>query len=270
VINVRVLSDLHFEFHADGGKEFVRGLDPRGVDVVVLAGDITKMRLGFDKTLGLFRERFPASEIVFIPGNHEYHECDLATVTRGLKHSVSKLQGVHWLDCNAVKIGGRRFLGTTLWYGKSPAPKHPLLLSTDDEWGRGIIRTVNEKGVVEAPYADFEVIPSLAQWNQQEHERAMSFLEANVREGDIVVTHFLPTRRSTPEKFRTALSNCFFVAAELEGFIEERKPALWIHGHTHTSCDYRIGPTRVVCNPFGYQSQGELNSDFDEGLTVSV
>ena len=31
-------------------------------------------------------------------------------------------------------------------------------------------------------------------------------------------------------------------------------PALWVHGHTHTSHDYRVGRCRIVCNPRGYQT----------------
>ena len=27
---------------------------------------------------------------------------------------------------------------------------------------------------------------------------------------------------------------------------------LWTHGHTHHPFDYRIGSTRIVCNPRGY------------------
>jgi predicted phosphodiesterase len=39
-MHIQLLSDLHFEFHADHGQSFVESLDPRGVDVLVLAGDI--------------------------------------------------------------------------------------------------------------------------------------------------------------------------------------------------------------------------------------
>jgi predicted phosphodiesterase len=270
VIKARVLSDLHFEFHRDEGAGFIRGLDPQGVGVLVLAGDVTKMRIGFDKTLGLFRKQFPGVPIVFVPGNHEYHESSLETVTRGIKNAVNQLQGVHWLDCNAVKIAGHRFLGTTLWYGKTPAPKHPLILSSDEEWGRGLIRWVSKRGVTDRLYADFKAIEKLHEWYDDEHKRAVQFLEDNVREGDIVVTHFLPTRHSTPEQFKGALNNNWFVSAELEGFIEERKPALWIHGHTHTSCDYRIGATRIVCNPLGYPTEGDFNAAFREDFNVDV
>jgi Icc-related predicted phosphoesterase len=33
------------------------------------------------------------------------------------------------------------------------------------------------------------------------------------------------------------------------------RPALWLHGHTHGSCDYKLGDTRVVCNPMGYPGE---------------
>jgi hypothetical protein len=36
---------------------------------------------------------------------------------------------------------------------------------------------------------------------------------------------------------------------------------LWTHGHTHDPFDYKIGKTRVVCNPrgyFGHEEQANL------------
>ncbi len=49
--------------------------------------------------------------------------------------------------------------------------------------------------------------------------------------------------------------------------IERHQPALWVHGHTHTSFDYRIGASRIVCNPHGY---GDENEAFDPGLVLDV
>ena len=42
--------------------------------------------------------------------------------------------------------------------------------------------------------------------------------------------------------------------------------AVWIHGHTHESCDYVEQGTRVLCNPRGY-GPFELNATFDPMLT---
>ena len=43
-MKLQIMSDLHLEMHADGGAELIRELDPTGVDVLVLAGDITTAR----------------------------------------------------------------------------------------------------------------------------------------------------------------------------------------------------------------------------------
>jgi len=55
--------------------------------------------------------------------------------------------------------------------------------------------------------------------------------------------------------------------SDLEGLILASRPALWVHGHVHDSHDYRIGSTRIVCNPRGYHSE---NPSFDPALVVEV
>ena len=55
--------------------------------------------------------------------------------------------------------------------------------------------------------------------------------------------------------------------SNLSEIIDPRQPALWVHGHVHTSFDYRVGATRVLCNPHGY---GAENPDFDPRLVVEV
>lgn len=272
MLRIRPLSDLHFEFHRDGGTSFVKSLDPQGVDVLVLAGDIMKMRLGFYRTLKLFRDRFPSTDIVFVTGNHEFHESSRVEVVKTLKDAVSHLQGIHWLDNHAVEIRGQRFLGTPLWFPRRPAPKHPMLLSTDDEWAQGIIRGISKRGVEKSTFSDFEAIANFNTWVYDENGRAIKFLADNLQAGDILVTHYVPTRESTAPAYKTSLSNCWFIH-DLTDFLLERKPALIVHGHTHTSFDYRLGSDtgpRVLCNPMGYVTQGEVNSRFDENMTVSL
>lgn len=56
-------------------------------------------------------------------------------------------------------------------------------------------------------------------------------------------------------------------ASNLEALIEARGPALWVHGHIHTSSDFRIGATRIVCNPRGYPG---IESGFNASLTVDL
>ena len=39
-MKILVVSDLHLEFHEDGGREFLQTLDPRDAEVLVVAGDL--------------------------------------------------------------------------------------------------------------------------------------------------------------------------------------------------------------------------------------
>jgi Icc-related predicted phosphoesterase len=58
-------------------------------------------------------------------------------------------------------------------------------------------------------------------------------------------------------------------SSRLESVIEKYQPAIWCHGHTHTSYDYKIGETRIICNPRGY-AELEPNLDFIPDLIVEV
>lgn len=269
-MRLRPLSDLHFEFHADRGKEFVGCQDPGGVDLVVLAGDIARQDAGIHHSLSLFRQRM-RGPIVFVPGNHEYHRTDRASVVQARNHVESTLRGVHWLDGDLVEIDGVRILGTTLWYRRPKAPVHldARLTSTDEEWARGIGHGLSADGDKPYVFVDFQEIPSLSSWVYDESARGLRFLDENLREGDVVVTHFLPSQLSVTPRYANTISNCWYVN-DVEALIRERKPALWIHGHTHDSLDYTIGSTRVVCNPLGYVTLGRFNPSFDEKLIVDV
>ena len=101
-----------------------------------------------------------------------------------------------------------------------------------------------------------------------EAERAALFLRENVRPGDVVVTHHLPSWRSVHQRFAGGQLNRFFVHP-LDDLVEERKPAVWVHGYTHLSCDYRLGETRVICNPHGYAGYQE-NGEFRRGLVLDL
>jgi hypothetical protein len=86
----------------------------------------------------------------------------------------------------------------------------------------------------------------------------------------VVVTHFAPSAGSVAPRFAGSLLNACFVS-NLDALVERSGAVLWVHGHTHDSCDYHIKRTRVLANPRGYVKDGKAeNSTFDPGLTVEV
>lgn len=82
----------------------------------------------------------------------------------------------------------------------------------------------------------------------------------------VVVTHHAPHPGSVHPGFTNDLLTPSFVS-DLSSEIERWQPDLWVHGHVHDSFDYRVGRTRVLCNPRGC---GDENRDFNPGLVVEV
>jgi hypothetical protein len=59
-------------------------------------------------------------------------------------------------------------------------------------------------------------------------------------------------------------------SSDLTDFILDRPQIkAWTHGHTHELFDYRIGSTRILCNPRGYVLY-ERGSDEEEPYLAKV
>jgi len=243
-MRVQLLSDVHVEFHADRGVDFVQSLEPSGVDVLVLAGDIA-VGAGMVPALNLFCERYRDATVVYVHGNHEYYGTDRERVLALTREAVALNRNLLWLDSEVAEIRGQRFLGGSLWFERRPEAER-----------------------FKRAMADFEAITAFESWVYDENGRMKGLLAKELRETDVVVTHHLPTFASVAPRFSSSPLNAFFVC-DVEELIESRQPRLWMHGHTHVSVDKRIGGTRVLCNPFGYAGW-ELNSEFKDSLVVDI
>jgi predicted phosphodiesterase len=241
-MRIQLLSDLHFEFHRDHGRSLVDACHASDVDVLILAGDIAVAE-GISSALALFAERYP--HVIYVHGNHEFYGSDRASVLAHTREACARLSNVHFLDCEAVQLAGRRFLGAPLWFARSAEA------------------TRNQRQI-----SDFSLIKDYASWVYDEHERAKAFLESETRAGDIVVTHHLPALPCVLPQYQGDPLNCYFVS-DLAHVMRARQPALWMHGHTHGNVDLVCEGTRVVCNPFGY-ARREENRGFIERLVLDV
>jgi len=102
----------------------------------------------------------------------------------------------------------------------------------------------------------------------EENARALAFLERELRAGDVVVTHYLPADACIAKRWRGSALNPFFLC-DVEPLIRARRPAYWLHGHTHDSVDTVVGATHVLANPFGY-ARYELNARFRDQAVIDV
>ena len=102
------------------------------------------------------------------------------------------------------------------------------------------------------------------------HKRSRAFIEAELAKpfegATVVVTHHAPHPRSMHSHYGSDLLSAAYVS-DLTAVIEAGQPNLWVHGHVHENFDYRVGATRVVCNPHGY---GVENQKFDPGLVIEA
>jgi predicted phosphodiesterase len=243
-MRVQLLSDLHFEFHFDRGTSFVEWLDPTGVDILVLAGDIA-VAGELPSALSSLCRRYARARVLYVHGNHEYYGATREAVVEYTRQALAESPNLSWLDSNVTEIGGRRFLGTTLWFRPEPSAVC---------WRRLL--------------NDFERIIGFDSWLGSENQRALDFLQSELRSGDIVITHHLPTSQAVAPEFRSSPLNPFFVC-DLESLITAREPALWMFGHTHRSYDSPLGKTRLCANPFGYAGQEE-NHEFSYSYVLEV
>jgi Icc-related predicted phosphoesterase len=243
-MRLQLLSDLHFEFHRDSGRSFVDSLDSTGIDVLVLAGDIAVAE-GIPPALALLCERFRDAAVVFVHGNHEFYGSDRNLVVAITKQTQAENPNLVWLDSSGTELHGFKFLGAPLWF---PRP------------------TVDER--LKHAMNDFSAIEDFESWVYEENAKAIAFFERQLRPGDIVVTHHLPSQLCVAPRFTGHPLNPFFVC-DLTGLIIERRPRLWLHGHSHASVRVQIGETTVLCNPFGYAVE-ELNPGFLDRLVVDL
>ena len=249
-MRLRILSDLHIEV-----APFEP--DPIPADLVVLAGDIHNGELAPRWA----RAAFPDSEILMIPGNHEFYDGEYYATLERLQTAARKCS-VHLLENAAQVIGGVRFLGCTLWtdFRLFERPGRPLNLSVEQavEASR---RMVPDFRAIRIMRDGLEQAFDWQDWIAL-HARSRRWLACELSKPwdghTVVVSHHLPSWNSVHPDYAAWASNAAF-ATDLDPLIEHA--TLWIHGHTHTTQRYRVGSAEVVCNPRGYPRRAKRAAD---------
>jgi len=248
-VRIHILSDLHVEF-----GEFVP--PPVDADVVVLAGDTHVGMRGLSWAQNVFTDH----PVLYVLGNHEFYGQATPRLVQKLK-SAAEGTNVHVLENDPVDLGGCTFLGATLW--------------SDFELCGDRDGAAYEAQQAMTDYRRIRVSPNFRRLRPSDTAALHFQTRAWLREAThntcgkiVVVTHHAPSARSLPEIFRDDVLSSAYASA-MDRDIEELGVGLWIHGHLHTSSDYRIGSTRVICNPRGYYPD-ELNPGFNPDLTIEL
>lgn len=269
-MRLRILSDLHLEACPWTWQ-------PAGEYLLILAGDIADASpAGIGRRRQLWETIAKAGvPTLYIMGNHEGYADWVPRDELRSRIAAELPPQVRLLDRDVADCGGIRFLGCGLWTDFS------LL----DGLRRRGVRVSQELAMHAAGIgvSDFTFLcrsrepgqlpkrispDDMAVW----HLTDRAWLDNQIRQADrpvVVITHFLPSPDSLDQRHAGSILNAYF-ATDCRDLL--RAPVvLWVHGHTHTSCDYRHGSVRVVCNPRGYSGkQGVSNEAFDAGLVIDL
>lgn len=255
-MKIQVFSDLHVD--VSPAPPVTVGGD---VDLVVVAGDTAQgAHNSFVALRRIVPEKIP---IVMVMGNHEfYRRCVPEELIQAKE--LAPIFNVSLLETDTVVLGGGvRLVGCTLWtdyrlFGANNAAAAMRVASQGLNDHRLISWRKN-------PWQRFRPEEALLT-----HTASKSFLVETLATpfagSTVVVTHHAPQWLSVHPQYRSDLLTAAFVS-DLSALIMEFQPDLWVHGHVHSSFDYAVGRTRVLCNPHGYWDE---NPNFNPSLVVEV
>ena len=220
-------------------------------DVLVIAGDIGTPRI-VARVADEVSKRW--KDVIFVPGNHEYysHRVPFQEIRKELHHTFDLLGNVHLLDNETITIRGQRFVGSTLWSRFDP------MWSLD---GKEFAQNVVSGGDIDQS----ELINA-------ENDACVDFLHRTVKEGDVVITHFMPMQptdlraKKVRYAYRPSALDTYYGNTGLEPVMARAK--LWISGHTHVAFDTAKFGCRWVCNPLGHPHE-KMGAD-QNGVVIPI
>lgn len=252
---IRVMSDLHLEFQKSNISGIWTPSEADSEQILVLAGDIDVGQNGTHYITELC-SHFKA--VVRIAGNHEFYDREYHTVINFWKsfEESSAPHNFHFLHNDSRTIDGVKIIGGTMW--TSFANGDPLVMRAA-QLEMNDYYVIQHSGTALTPAHVLEKHLEFTQYLDNELTKPTSV-------PIVVVTHHSP---GNPVRRSNYTSGNHMYYADLEQKVGNSEIKLWIHGHTHSSQDYMINNTRVVCNPYGYKGH-ELNPNFDKNLVVEV
>jgi predicted phosphodiesterase len=186
-------------------------------------------------------------KVFYIIGNHEAYDSDLINVRESLKKISEEKQNFIFLEKGVIaECEGYKVIGCTLWSDIESEAYYNM----------------NDRYNIKIKGQNLERIDLIKM-----HKEDRKWLEENVDNNTIVMTHHLPSYSLIHKDYRTEnfIKYESGYASNLDEIIYNA--ALWIYGHTHKSSDIMFdGITRCICNPHGYHN----DDDYMSGFTTNV
>jgi predicted phosphodiesterase len=254
------MSDLHTEIT---GQELPI-TDVPECDYIVMAGDFSRASLNTLRNLAGYLGNSTA-DIIYVAGNHEHYKSfrSVPEAIKTLESDSRNFKSLYFAENKTVTFSGIRFICATLWTDYN-------LYGDQNNHMNVAERSMNDFSLIQGEHFPYLRAIDCIDWYHKSYQFIKDELLKSFDGKTLVVTHHLPSEKSiNPVYGKSSLNPAFASNAEELIALE---PDLWINGHTHSSTDYYIGKTRILCNPRGYLFRnGEYeNKQWDPKLVVEI
>ena len=113
-MKIALASDIHLEF----GDLFLK--NEENAEILILSGDICTAKVfkkGGDqrkRVIDFFnRVSFQFPQVIYVMGNHEHYDFDIAKTYKTLKDQLTVWPNIHLLEKESYELDGINFVGAT-------------------------------------------------------------------------------------------------------------------------------------------------------------
>lgn len=284
-MKIKLVSDLHLEFSD------INITNDDKCDVLILGGDIMVAQDLHDhiaadfspysngaladlgrkiQRVARFRDflkrcSFQFPHVIYVMGNHEFYHGKFFASIDHMREECAKFPNIYLLEQDTKVIDDVTFIGATLWTDMNKGD--PLTM-------HAIEGMMNDFRIIRNDKREFARMS--ARDVVDRHARTLQYFRSVLAEQHdrkfVVVGHHSPSFQSSHEMYKNEyLMNGGYHSDLSEFIMDHPQIKLWTHGHTHHPFDYRIGETRIVCNPRGYESDGySENSGWNPNTVIEV
>ncbi len=217
--------------------------------VLLIAGDLAEKKY-MDNHIQLLKKICKKFKFVlFVEGNHENYEWNMSN-----EYNYSKIAKnfIH-LNNEMFEIENIIIYGGTLWCNLNE-------LSSLDKFN--ISQMISDFRIININDTDKMSIEYMTNLYNKFIE---GLIETQLKVDNenkqlIILSHFAPSIKSVTPGYENSALNPYF-CNNLDDLIKSSNIHTLVHGHVHSSHDYMINNTKILCNPRGYPR--ELNDTFE-------
>ena len=276
-LRLKLVSDLHLEFSD------INIVNDKDYDVLILGGDIMVAQDLHDHPepansvdqaaiaagTGLGRRQIAAQRfrdflkrcsfqfphVIYVMGNHEFYHGKFYAGIDYMREECARFPNIYLLEQDTKIIDDVAFIGGTLWTDMN---RHDPVTMYQIENMMNDFRIIRNDRRKYATMSSKDVV--------YRHALTLGYikgeLEVHKDKRCVVVGHHSPSFQSShPMYAHEKVMNGAYHSDLSEFILDHPQIVLWTHGHTHHAWDYRIGQTRIVCNPRGYHSDDGYSED---------